>query len=667
MTGYEKRRYHMVETQIEARGVRDDRLLAVLRKVPREEFLPAHLHASAYEDAALMLADGQFMLQPFVIAVMLESLQLTGTEKVLQIGAGSGYLIALLAELGNEVHAIEPDGPLAARAMASLSKMDYENVHLIHDPGTDGWLDEAPFEAIIISASLAEVPQTLIDQLAPHGRLVAPLGTDPHAQEIVRFYKHSDGHCTSEPLADVRMVPVIGERGIETTAETIMPRPRVISKTPWIHHDALPGLVTRHAENFENCDDAPLDGLVERIGDRRVVLIGEASHGTSEFYRLRARITQRLIEEQDFDFVAVEADWPDAAGIDRFVRHKGALPGDWVNTARFPAWMWRNTDVRDFANWLYRWNERRDKAARVGFHGLDIYSLYDSARAVVDYLEDVDADLANLARQRYGCLTPWQADPAAYGHAALTGSYRHCEKDVIALLVDLYGLRQKAMALDEEHFFDAEQNARLVASAEHYYRIMYYGSRASWNLRDAHMYQTLLNLLQHYGPASRGVVWAHNSHIGNAAATEMSARGEYNLGELTRRHLGDGCRLIGFGTDHGTVAAASNWDAQVEIMNVNPAHPQSHEHVFHLSNQPGMILPMDSGGSSDLLEAMAKRRLERAIGVIYRPDTELQSHYFEAELSRQFDEYIWIDETRAVTPLVSTTNEGMPETWPFGT
>ena len=665
MFGFEERREDMVNTQLLTRGVRDKRVLAAMRKVPREDFLPAHLHSAAYEDAALRIADGQFMVQPFVIALMIEALVLNGTEKVLQVGSGAGYLTAVLAEIADQVYAIEPDGHLAATAMASLTRISTNNVYLKHDPGTDAWLEQAPFDAILISGAISHIPLSLTDQLGARGRLVAPIGTDPRAQEIVRVLKDERGHCTREPLADVRFVPVIGERGIESETLAVAPRPRVIRSG--IPGDAsLPALITRFGESFDTLDEAPLDRLVERIGDRRLVLIGEASHGTSEFYRLRARITRHLIEKCGFNFVAVEADWPDAAHIDRYVRHQGVLSTEWETSARFPGWMWRNEEVREFVDWLYRWNGSRDATRRVGFHGLDIYSLYDSSRAVVDYLDTVDSELATIARQRYGCLSPWQADPAAYGHAALTGSYHSCERDAIAVLVDLYKVQQRHRDAAREPFFDAEQNARLVASAERYYRVMYYGSRASWNLRDAHMYETLQNLLEHYGSNSKAVVWAHNSHIGNAAATEMSERGEYNLGELTRRRWGDGCSLIGFGTDHGTVAAASDWDGNMEIKEVRPSHPQSHEHMFHLSNQRGLILPMGSEQDQGLMTELSRRRLERAIGVIYRPESELLSHYFEAELTRQFDEYIWLDETKAVTPLPAATVAGMPDTYPFG-
>jgi protein-L-isoaspartate(D-aspartate) O-methyltransferase len=327
--------------------------------------------------------------------------------------------------------------------------------------------------------------------------------------------------------------------------------------------------------------------------------------------------------------------------------------------------MWRNQETREFIDWLHAHNLTLPYPARAGFYGLDLYSLYSSVRAVIEYLDDTDPELAEIARHRYGCLSPWESDPAAYGHAALTGQYRHCEKDVVQVLRELMLKRLEYAEHDSERFLDATQNAQVVANAEAYYRIMYYGSRASWNLRDSHMFETLKQLLAFRGEDSKAVVWAHNSHIGDARATEMAARGEHNIGQLCNEAFGEQSYRIGFGTDRGTVAAASNWDGPMEVKAVRPAHRQSYEHQFHLSNLPGLILPLRHAGER-LQADLEKPRLERAIGVIYRPETELESHYFEAVLPRQFDEYIWIDQTSAVTPLHAGLLKGVPDTYPFG-
>jgi len=365
--------------------------------------------------------------------------------------------------------------------------------------------------------------------------------------------------------------------------------------------------------------------------------------------------------------VAAEADWPDAARIDRYVRHREASASDWEAFARFPAWMWRNEETRAFADWLRDWNSAQAPERRTGFYGLDLYSLFTSAQLIVDYLEDVDPDLARIARARYDCLSPWEADPAAYGRAALSGAYRACETEVVAMLADLMRQRQDYSAQDGDRFFDAARNAALVANAEKYYRVMYYGSRVSWNLRDDHMFETLQHILGFKGEHARAVVWAHNSHVGDARATEMSRRGERNLGELCSRGFGAASYRIGMGTDHGTVAAASAWGGPMEIKSLRPAHPQSYERQFHLTGLPGLILPMRAGQELDVATELSNPRLERAIGVIYRPESELSSHYFEAELPRQFDEYLWMDQTNAVRPIESETKPGLPDTYPFGT
>lgn len=666
MTDFARLRAQMVADQIHARGVRDAKVLDAMRNVPRECFVPGPLRDDAYDDSPLPIAEGQTISQPYIVAYMVEALALLGGEKVLEVGAGSGYAAAVLAEIAGDVFAIERIGQLAEIAASNLADAGYDNVRVLHEDGTRGWIDEAPFDAILVSAGGPVVPESLKSQLAPGGRMVVPVGTDLQSQELVRVTRREKGQFDREDLADVRFVPLIGEQGWEL--EEPAPeagRPRVIQARPKVS-ETLPGLIARHGEAFVDVDSADLDPLLDRIGDRRVVLIGEASHGTSEFYRMRARITRRLIEEKGFNIVAAEADWPDAARIDNYVRHRDVPPSEWEAFSRFPTWMWRNEEVRDFVNWLHAHNKGKPYEFRTGFYGLDLYSLYNSARAVIEYLEDVDPDLAAVARHRYGCLSPWEADPAAYGHAALTGVYRDCEDAVIKMLADLYGSRQDYIQRGSERFFDAAQNAQLIANAEQYYRVMYYGSRASWNLRDSHMFQTLQNVLAFNGPSSKVVVWAHNSHIGDASATEMGARGEHNIGELCRKGYGADSYRIGFGTDHGTVAAASNWEGPLEIKSVRPSHPQSYERLFHLTNQPGLILPLRAGQELDVATELATPRLERAIGVIYRPETELASHYFEAELPRQFNEYIWIDRTSAITPLPTGQAQGLPDTYPFG-
>jgi len=415
----------------------------------------------------------------------------------------------------------------------------------------------------------------------------------------------------------------------------------------------IAALIRGTGEPLDGIDHADLGRLVDRIGAARVVLLGEATHGTAEFYRMRARITRELICRRGFTIVAVEADWPDAASVDRQVRPGPPVADGAAPFSRFPDWMWRNHEVDRFVEWLRAWNgDQPGPESRVGFFGLDLYSLHASIEAVLRYLDDVDPEAAALARHRYGCLGPWELDPAKYGHQATTGRYRSCEEPVTTMLRELLARRLDYAGRDGDRFLDAAQNARLIANAERYYRSMYQGRAESWNLRDRHMFDTLEMLLAGGGSNARAVVWAHNSHVGNAAATEMARYGEYNLGQLARERFGAEAFLVGFGTDHGTVAAASDWDGPMQVMDVRPSHPESYERLFHESGVPAMLLPLGPAARPGVIDELSRPRLERAIGVIYRPETERQSHYFEAVLPDQFDEYVWFDESRALTRSV---------------
>lgn len=659
-------REEMVARNIAGRGVCDELVLEAMRKVPRELFLPERLREFAYDDSPLPIAGEQTISQPYIVAFMAEALMLSGGEKVLEVGAGSGYAAAVLSEIAADVYTVERLGQLAEQAAARLAGLGYDNVHVLHGDGTRGWPEHAPYDAIVVAAGGPEVPASLKEQLKIGGRLVIPVGADQRTQELVRVTRVAEDQYRSEDIADVRFVPLIGEQGWPGApgAEPARKRPTPRPAPP--AEELLVRNLADAAESFPSIETADLTSLMQRIGSTRIVLLGEATHGTSEFYRMRERITRELIVGKGFRFVAIEADWPDAARVDHYVRHFQYPPSEWTAFARFPTWMWRNTEVRDFVSWLRKHNGTVAKSERVAFHGLDLYSLYDSIRAVLAYLDEVDPPSARVARERYGCLTPWQRDPATYGHAALTGSYPVCEPDVVRALSDLQAKRRVYAEHDGERFLDAEQNARLVANAERYYRIMYYGSRASWNLRDTHMFETLENMLAFHGADSKAVVWAHNSHVGNAAATEMAARGEHNIGQLCRAQFGEQAYIVGFGTHRGTVAAASEWDGPMEVKDVRPSLPGSYERLCHATGHARFMLGLR--GRADLCgpNGLGKERLERAIGVIYRPETELDSHYFRANLPQQFDEYIWFDDTRAVTPLDTAEIKGLPDTYPFG-
>ncbi len=663
---FRQQRESLVEQELRAAGIRDKAVLRSMATVPREEFVSPELAEFAYRNVPLPIESGQTISQPYIVAYMAEALDLAPEDRVLEIGTGSGYAAAVLSLIVKEVFTIERHADLARVARQRLEKLGYRNVHVADADGTRGWPDQAPFDAIVVAASGPGVPPPLLEQLAVGGRLVIPVGKDPEHQKLVRVLRRDAENYEFEELVGVRFVPLVGEEGWQEPVEEA--RLRVAPARP-VSRKEVPEMIRDSAEPIASGENADFDALLGRIGNARLVLIGEATHGTSEFYRIRAEITKALVERKGFDFVAVEADWPDAYRIHDFVTHRDrAEPDEWEAFSRFPTWMWRNQEVLDFIHWLRDYNlAGRPPDRRVGFHGLDLYSLFTSIHRVLEYLSQVDPATAQVARTRYGCLTPWESDPASYGHAALTGRYRNCESDVVAMLGDMLRRRVESSARNGEALFNAQLNARLVADAERYYRIMYYGSDDSWNHRDTHMFQTLRLLLDRHGPNSKAVVWAHNSHLGNAAATQFGRHGQINVGQLCREAFGSDVYAIGQGTDHGTVAAASSWEGALEIKTVSPARSDSYEELMHRSGTEAFLLPLTQSPDRELTQALTQPRLERAIGVIYRPETERMSHYFEASLSRQFDEWIWFDVTSAVRPLADSELAGHEPPHPFAT
>jgi erythromycin esterase-like protein len=430
----------------------------------------------------------------------------------------------------------------------------------------------------------------------------------------------------------------------------------------------------RRSARSLDAESSDYAAVLDLVGDASLVLLGEGSHGTHDFYQTRADITRRLIAEKGFTAVAAEADWPDAYRVNRYVRGESddadadsALRG----FERFPTWMWRNTVVLEFVDWLRDFNSKRSRAEQAGFFGLDLYSLFNSIGAVLEYLDHVDPEAATRARYRYSCFEHFGEDSQAYGYVASFDLSRSCEDEAIKQLIEMQRRAfEYSRAGDGDDFFDAEQNARLVKNAEEYYRSMFRGRQSSWNLRDTHMAETveaIMSYLPRAGRKPKIVIWAHNSHLGDARATEMGSRGELNVGQLVRQKYGPAAVLVGFTTYTGTVTAASDWDNPGERKRVRPALPESYELGFHELGIPRFFLDLRNGArTSDLL---SRPRLERAIGVIYRPETERISHYFRANLREQFDGVFHLDETRALEPLEKSEpwhNIEPPETFPSG-
>jgi erythromycin esterase len=418
-------------------------------------------------------------------------------------------------------------------------------------------------------------------------------------------------------------------------------------------------------------DPSDLDPLIERIGDATYVLLGEATHGTSEFYEWRAALSRRLIEERGFSFVGVEGDWPDCYRVNRYAKSY-ADSGDSARDVlhafeRWPTWMWANREVAEFAEWLRDHNRRLSPERQAGFYGLDVYSLWESMHAVVGYLESVDPALARAARAAYGCFEPYAEDAQQYARATAIVPTT-CEREAVAVLG---ALRRKATEYSEDGrdaFFNAEQNALVAKNAELYYRTMVRGGPTSWNVRDSHMVETLERLMVHHGPTAKAIVWEHNTHIGDARFTDMARGGMFNVGQLVRQeHDADDVVLVGFGTHRGTVVAGEEWGAPMRRMRVPPAREGSFEHALHVSDAGDMLLLFngtDDGGITGLEEPIG----HRAIGVVYDPRHEHWGNYVPTIVPRRYDAFIHIEETVGVDALhMPVLVDGEPpETFPSG-
>jgi protein-L-isoaspartate(D-aspartate) O-methyltransferase len=667
IASFSDQREEMVRKQVMARGVVDRHLLAAMREVPREVFVGDRYHEFAYEDSPLPIEEGQTISQPYIVALMIEAAHVRPGDTVLEIGAGSGYASAVLSRIAQHVHAIEWHRSLADVARSRLRMLGYRNVTVLQGDGSIGCPAHAPFDVIIVSAGGPDVPEPLLRQLCIGGRLIIPVGHEPRTQELLKIERTGENQFERDSLGQVRFVPLIGTEGWAADGHPIAAQ-RAVAPVR-IHTESrerMAKAIAAACEPITDLETTSLDALLARIGDARVVMIGESTHGTSEFYRFRNRITRELITKRGFSIVAIEGDWPDVAVIDRHIHGKATAADCKAAFTRFPVWMWRNRETAEFVDWLAARNLRPMAGdAGVGIYGLDLYSLGKSISAVLEFLDRADPTAAAAARVRYGCFSPWESDPATYGRATTSGRLKGCEREAVEMLKKMLEMRLQDPIRTRDPLFDARRNAAVVREAERYYRAMYYGARESWNLRDEHMYSTLQAVLDHRGPESRAVVWAHNSHVGNAGATEMAGRGEINLGQLARKDLGPGAYLIGMGTHAGTVAAASGWDEPMRVRALRESHPDSYESIFHASNVSNFMLPLRTTRDPALREALASPRLERAVGVIYRPDTEILSHYFQANLPSQFDEWMWFDKTQAVAAHADETDDVDPSTFPF--
>lgn len=638
-----------IKERLENVGISNKLLIRAFEDIPEAFFLSETLHPYFYEDVRIEKSLETTEPRVVVIAKMLEQLQIKKEENILITGVDSIYILVVLSKIYKNVYAVEASETYAKWALDVLESTGVTNVHISTGDQGIGWKEKGPFNTILIVKELIEIPEIIKGQLKIGAKLLAPVGPDwAHVMlEIVE--RTSENSYVTKVIRDSYYIPnpkILPEVGVEDYQES-----EIVDE---IGINSLP---------FKTIQDFPLDGLLERIGNSRVVLLGEASHGTSEFYLTRQEITKALIEKKGFNLVCVEADWSDAEQINNYVRHQYTSQ-DWMPFVRFPQWMWKNEEVFNFVEWLKTYNNKNNNT--VGFYGLDLYGLENSIDLVINYLQDVNPELAELAKIRYACITPYMRDPSVYGKLVRSNALISCEQKVLRMLFDL--LKNKHKLNHSKAYFYAYQNATVVVNAERYYKAMYYGSSESWNLRDFHMFYTLKSLLSYFGKASKVVVWAHNTHIGNALATEMYARGEINIGHLCKEHFGSKSYHIGFGTHTGSVAASNNWGGPMEVINLNDSLENSYEHLCYKTNVPNFTLPLRKGHTDDYLrELLSTPRLQRAIGVVYKPETELISHYYRTVLSSQFDEYIWFNKSRAIKPIKTVTaNTKLIDIHPFG-
>jgi protein-L-isoaspartate(D-aspartate) O-methyltransferase len=654
----------MVQRQIAARGVRDQAVLDAMAAVPREAFLAPELAEFAYDDTPLPIPQQQTISQPYVVAFMTEALRLRGGERVLEVGTGSGYAAAVLACIAGEVYTVERHAELAQQARRRLARLGYDNVAVLHGDGTLGWPEHAPYDGIVVTAGGPAVPQALLDQLAPGGRLVMPVGRDPTEQTLLRVTRLPDGGTREEDLGGVRFVPLIGAQGWPGHGHDDRAPPLASRGGP--SRRAAAALVRALAEPFDAPETLDPGPLLERIGNCRVVLLGSATRGTSEFQRVRARLTRALVERAGFGVLALETDWADAALLDAYVHGEDAQAGEHGEAfARAPAWAWRSRETLELLAWLREHAIGRPVGERVVVRGLDLYGRHASLHQALDYLDAVDPRAARTARERFGCLTPWQADPRTYGRAAPHGLYRSCEHEVVAMLRDLLARRLRSARGDAGEALDEAFQARLLEGAERHYHALYHGGGEAWDLRARHLFETLEALLARHGPDAKVVVWAHNAQAGDARGTEPGARGRLSLGQLVRGAHGERAYLVGQLTDRGTLLASRRWDGPPQACRLRAAHRASHERLLRAGGLPAALFPLRPSRGEALAQELSRPRLERAVDVVYRPSSELFSHYFHASLSLQLDEVVWIEQTSALRPLSAREERALPGSHPF--
>ncbi len=441
---------------------------------------------------------------------------------------------------------------------------------------------------------------------------------------------------------------------------------RYFNKAVLLNETDAVSSIRRWSYPLDSQDD--LAPLYNRIGDARIVMLGEASHGTNEYYTWRAQITKKLIEEKGFNLIAVEGDWPDCYRLNRYIKNyhgSGSNAFDVLKQFnRWPTWMWANWEMVALAEWLQQHNKDLPLHKKTGFYGLDVYSLWESMESIMQYLKKTDPGALEIAEEAYQCFEPYRREEGSSYARASQFVPELCQDEVVHLLREIQN-RLPLYNSDPENVFSAEQNALVMVNAEKYYRSMVKGGPHSWNVRDKHMADTLERLLKFHGEDSKIIVWEHNTHIGDARATDMTDEGMYNIGELARlQHNDRGVVLVGFGSYKGTVMAGNHWGANMQRMKMPPAIKDSWEYLLHKAGAQDKLLLMDDFMNDTFMESHIGHR---AIGVVYNPEYEKYGNYVPSILPFRYDAFIYIDETNALNPLhIQPDGHQVPETYPFG-
>ena len=586
-------------TQLEDKGISNALILEAFQDLPEAFFLSETLLQFFYEEVCVEQSIEKTEPRIIEIARMLDQLQIKRERKILVTGVDSIYILVVLSKIYKEVYTVEINETYANWTLEVLKTINITNVYLKTGNPEMGWEEKGPFNAVLIATAFKNKSNSIKTQLKIGAKLLAPVSPD-WAHTMLEVIKR-----VSETEYSTRALRV----------NYLIPNPKILPKIgSKIYEDReIIDEIGISSIPFKTIKDYPMEGLLERIGDARVVLLGDASHGTSEFYLTRQEITKALIEKKGFNFVCAEADWSDAEQINNYVRNQYKSQ-DWEPFSQFPQWMWKNEEVLDFIEWLKEHNSKNKNTS--GFYGLDLNGLENSVNLVIKYLKEIDPKLAKLAISKYDCLASYMSDPTMYGEIAKNNKLTGCEKEVLTILVDL--LKNKNKINYSQAYFHAYQNATVIINAKRHYKAMDYSCTESWNLRDFHMFYTLQSLLSFYGEESKAIVWAHNAHVGNALATDIYPRGEINLGHLCKEHYGAKSYHIGFGTYTGTVAAARNWGDKMEVIDVNDSVDNSYEYLCHRTNVANFTLPLrEEHSDRKLREVLSIPKLQRAIGTFF--------------------------------------------------